>query len=186
MVIAFTGAGISKESGISTFMERPDVRDKLFRSYANKYPLSYNDTIRELKESMKDALPNDAHKALFEYKIPIITMNIDGLHEKAGSEVLALHGTLPSDEELSYAYKLYNKPVLYEDEAPNYIKAYDIVNKLTSKDILLVIGCSYHTSIACSLRDIAKSKGAKIIEINSNAATRVREVLEELSEKGII
>lgn len=31
-IIAFTGAGISKQSNIPTFMERPDVREKLFRS----------------------------------------------------------------------------------------------------------------------------------------------------------
>ena len=34
-ILAFTGAGISKQSNIPTFMERPDVREKLFRSYAN-------------------------------------------------------------------------------------------------------------------------------------------------------
>ena len=33
-ILAFTGAGISKQSNIPTFMERPDVREKLFRSYA--------------------------------------------------------------------------------------------------------------------------------------------------------
>ena len=36
-IIAFTGAGISKQSNIPTFMERPDVREKLFRSYAEKH-----------------------------------------------------------------------------------------------------------------------------------------------------
>ena len=36
-IIAFTGAGISKQSNIPTFMERPDVREKLFRSYAQRH-----------------------------------------------------------------------------------------------------------------------------------------------------
>ena len=39
-IIAFTGAGISKQSNIPTFMERPDVREKLF--YKREYWLSYS------------------------------------------------------------------------------------------------------------------------------------------------
>ena len=49
---------------------------------------------------MNGAKPNDAHKALAEYKIPIITMNIDGLHKLAGSDALELHGGLPEDDEM--------------------------------------------------------------------------------------
>ena len=183
LVISFTGAGISKQSGISTFAEKPEVREKLFRDYANSHPQEYNEVIKELKASMANAKPNDAHYALKEYNVPVITMNIDGLHEKAGSEVLALHGTLPEDCELDKAYLLYNKPVLYGDPAPNYEKAYRIISKLYPGDILLVIGCSYHTAIACSLRDLARSRGAKVIEINDDAMHNVRKVLEEIYHK---
>ena len=78
-IIAFTGAGISKQSNIPTFMERPDVREKLFRSYAQRHHEEYNEVIRQLKANMNGAKPNDAHYALAEYHIPIITMNIDYL-----------------------------------------------------------------------------------------------------------
>lgn len=179
-IIAFTGAGISKQSNIPTFMERPDVREKLFRSYAKKHPKEYNEVIKQMKANMNGALPNDAHHALFDYDIPIITMNIDGLHQKAGSNALELHGGLPEDDEMEYAYSLYNKPVLYGDPAPNYQKAYDLVFSLAKGDIFLVVGCSYHTAIACDLRDVAKRKGATIIEIQEDAARNVRLVLEEL------
>ena len=94
-IIALTGAGISKQSHIPTFMERPDVREKLFRSYAKRHPEEYNEVIQQLKANMNGAKPNDAHLALAEYKIPIITMNIDGLHRLAGSDALELHGGLP-------------------------------------------------------------------------------------------
>lgn len=54
------------------------------------------------------ATPNDAHIALAEHDIPIITMNIDGLHQRAGSKhILPIHGTLPDI-------------ILYEDPAPLY------------------------------------------------------------------
>lgn len=176
-VIAFTGAGISKQSNIPTFMEKPDVREKLFRSYANSHHEEYNDVIKQLKANMNGAKPNDAHYALAEYHIPVITMNIDGLHKLAGSDALELHGGLPEDDEMDIAYSLYNKPVLYGDPAPNYQKAYAMVDNLEIGDIFMVIGCSYHTAIACDLRAVAKSKGAKIIEIQEDAAHNVRKIL---------
>lgn len=49
-IIAFTGAGISKQSNIPTFMERPDIREKLFRSYATSHPQKYNEVIKQLKK----------------------------------------------------------------------------------------------------------------------------------------
>lgn len=179
-IIAFTGAGISKQSNIPTFMEKPEVREKLFRSYAKKYPYEYNEVIKQMKDNMKNAYPNDAHIALAQYNISIITMNIDGLHSKAGSNALELHGGLPEDDEMDIAYSLYNKPVLYGDPAPNYSKAYNMINALKPGDIFLVIGCSYHTAIACDLREIAKMQGAKVIEIQEDAAHNVRKVLKGL------
>ena len=159
-ILAFTGAGISKQSNIPTFMERPDVREKLFRTFAEHHHEEYNEVIRELKANMNGAEPNDAHFALAEYKVPVITMNIDGLHKKAGSDALELHGGLPEDDEMDKAWALHNKPVLYGDPAPNYAKAYERVAELKPGDVFLVIGCSYHTAIACDLRDVAKHAGA--------------------------
>ena len=67
-IVAFTGAGISKQSNIPTFMERPDVREKLFRNYANNHHEEYNEVIKQLKANMNGAEPNDAHIALAEYE----------------------------------------------------------------------------------------------------------------------
>lgn len=182
MIIAFTGAGISKASGIATFMEQPDVRDRLYRSYAQKNPKSYRYTVKKLYNTVIDAEPNDAHYALNEYDVSIITMNIDGLHEKAGSLPLTLHGTLPSFEELKIADTLYNKPVLYGDQAPNYQKAYQMVSEMSEEDTLLVIGASHHTAIAQELRNIALYNGVRIIEIQEDAVRETREVLERLQQ----
>lgn len=179
-IIAFTGAGISKQSHIPTFMEKPEIREKLFRSFAQAHHEEYNDVIKQLKANMNGAKPNDAHYALAEYNIPIITMNIDGLHKQAGSDALELHGGLPDDDEMDMAWSLYNKPVLYGDPAPNYQKAYEMVYDLKPNDAFIVIGCSYHTAIACDLREVAKSRGACIIEIQEDAAHNVRKVLCEL------
>lgn len=184
MIIAFTGAGISRESGIATFMEQPDVRDRLYRSYATDYPESYNETIKQLHDVVSHAGPNDAHYALSDYNIPVITMNIDGLHEACGTDTMTLHGTLPSEDELSHANTLWNKPVLYGDPAPNYHKAMQKIDKLGSDDILLVIGASRHTAIAVEIRELAHSNDVEIIEIQENAVIEVRETLLNLQEKG--
>ena len=141
-IIAFTGAGISKQSNIPTFMERPDVREKLFRSYANTHHEEYNEVIKQLKANM--------------------------------------NGGLPEDDQMDIAYSLYNKPVLYGDPAPNYQKAYEMVYTLNPGDVFLVVGCSFHTGISVDLREVAKARGARIIEIQEDAAHNVRKVLEEL------
>lgn len=181
MIIAFTGAGISQASGIQTFMERPDIRDHLHREFALEHPKEYRKTLQNLVDVVKRAEPNDAHIALAEYKIPILTMNVDGLHQSAGSEsVIELHGGLPHDDEMDYADQLYNKPVLYGDPAPNYYKAIQKVSSLTDEDVLIVVGASYFTQIAVELREIAHGQGAEIIEIQEDAVNEVRYVLEQL------
>lgn len=180
-VVAFTGAGISKESGIDTFQDRPGIREKLTRSFANRHPEEYKKIMREFCDSVKGKQPNNAHKALANYGVQIITMNVDTLHEQAGStDILKLHGRLPNEDELKHCNRLFNTPVLYEDAAPEYEKAYGIVTNLQKGDYFLVIGASRYTSIACDLRYMADDAGAKIVEIQNNASTEVERVLNEI------
>lgn len=179
MILIFSGAGISKASGIDTFLEQPDLRDKLHRHYASHHPNEYIAAIKFLIETSNKAKPNDAHIAIAEYGIPVITMNIDGLHERAGSDVVALHGTLPAMKDLNIADKLRNQPVLYGDAAPNYEIAFNMISKLGHKDLLIVVGASSYTQIADHLRQLAASQGVKIIEIQSHAETEVRKIIEK-------
>ena len=46
------------------------------------------------------------YKRQAQYHIPVITMNIDGLHKLAGSDALEMHGGLPDDDEMSIALSL--------------------------------------------------------------------------------
>lgn len=95
--VALTGAGISAPSGIPTFQGtwkgRP-IRDFLTRPYFKRYRESFFELFVEM-QSWCDKSPNYAHLALASLNIPVITQNIDGLHEKAGTkELYTLHGTL--------------------------------------------------------------------------------------------
>jgi NAD-dependent deacetylase len=106
-VVIFTGAGISAESGISTFRSKNGIWNQYDMNKVCKKgclakhreeTLSFYDTLRQ---NLKDKLPNKAHKKLCELKnkfpkdIAIITQNVDDLFEKAGcKDVLYLHGFL--------------------------------------------------------------------------------------------
>lgn len=94
-IVALTGAGISAESGLSTFRdanglwENHDVMEVASPEGWRKNPelvlAFYNARRRQLKE----AKPNAAHVFLKEletrHEVVIITQNVDDLHERAGS-----------------------------------------------------------------------------------------------------
>ena len=169
MIIAFTGAGISKASGIPTFDEQGDLRTKLDRDFARHHPKEFNKIMQQLKDTCTAAEPNDAHKALAEYGVPVITMNIDGLHTRAGSEhVVEVHGSVKE-----------NNVVLYGDAAPKYTEAIDIVDRMCQDDILLIIGTSFYTSISSQIKYTAEANWSQIIIINNDAEHQVRQFLEE-------
>ena len=104
-LIAFTGAGISVESGIPTFRGENGIWNKydpqiLDIDYFKNYPKECWQKIKEIfYDYMRDVKPNDAHKflAFLENEGILkatITQNIDGLHQAAGSKkVIEFHGT---------------------------------------------------------------------------------------------
>ena len=104
-IVAFTGAGFSAESGISTFRGAGGLWSKYdpaiyadinrFREDPSYYWSFFRD---ERYPVIKGAKPNDGHYALVELETRgklycLITQNIDGLHQLAGSSnVIELHG----------------------------------------------------------------------------------------------
>lgn len=183
-IIFFTGAGISVESGIPTFQEQPGIREKLSRDFANEFPEQYREAIRGMVDSVEKAEPNAAHKAIAEFNVPIITMNVDKLHTKAGSRnVIEVHGVLPTREQLEDEYfpAEYKGIILYGDMAPMYEYAYRLVKNLEyNNSYFVIIGTSFYTGISAELRRIAERRRAKIIVINNNASTKVPELCEKL------
>ncbi|MBN2029365.1 NAD-dependent deacylase [bacterium] len=103
-VVAFTGAGVSAESGIPPFRGPNGLWTKydahtLDINYFNRHPDEAWKTIKEIfYENFRKAKPNDAHIALAEmesrgYLQSLITQNIDNLHQKAGSLIVVeYHG----------------------------------------------------------------------------------------------
>lgn len=103
-VVVLTGAGISVESGIPDFRsvgglwERFDPFDYASRGAFERDPVRCWELFRELAEVVGSAAPNPAHFALAQWearldRMTVITQNIDGLHQAAGSRaVLEFHG----------------------------------------------------------------------------------------------
>lgn len=185
-VVFFTGAGISVDSGIPTFQEQEGIRDKLTRDFCLEHYDKYIENIKSMKRTMDKAQPNAAHYAIAEMNCPVITMNIDGLHEKAGTKnVLAIHGRMPTWEEIENEDLRYKTgiPVLYGDSAPLYNKAYNIMLDLDlHQSYVVIVGTSFYTGISEELYQIAEKYATRVWIINSNASIRVPEVCEEIKE----
>lgn len=107
-----TGAGISAESGISTFRdadglwEQHDVMEVASADGFRRNPELVHEFYNARRRALLDALPNAAHKAIVElekdYDVYVITQNVDDLHERAGSsKILHLHGELMKIRSLS-------------------------------------------------------------------------------------
>ena len=107
-IVFFGGAGVSTESNIPDFRSVDGLYHQKYdyppeRILSHSFFLSHSEEFyRFYRDKMiyTDAEPNDAHKILAKWEKEgkvkaVITQNIDGLHQKAGSQkVLELHGTV--------------------------------------------------------------------------------------------
>jgi NAD-dependent deacetylase len=194
---AFTGAGISKASGIPTFEEMGNMREKLSRDYFYAHPQEFFDILKEFKRKSDQAQPNPAHKALAKYQVPVVTMNIDGLHRRAGSyDAIEVHGNLEyvfcEKCKDKYDYNVLDQSircpkcqsllepnvVLYGDMIFSYSKAIDCI---ASAQLLLVVGTSFFTSTT-HMVELARNQGIQIKVINADAENEVPKFLKEIFE----
>jgi NAD-dependent deacetylase len=105
-ILVFSGAGVSKESGIETFR---DSKDSLWNNYKiedvattdawRKNRSLVLDFYNQRRAQLKDVHPNLAHRLIADlendYDVTLVTQNVDNLHERAGStNVIHLHGEL--------------------------------------------------------------------------------------------
>lgn len=120
-LVVLTGAGMSAESGISTFRdsdglwERYPVEQVATPEGYAANPKLVIDFYNERRKQLLEVKPNRGHELLAEleqnFNVTIITQNVDNLHERAGStHVVHLHGELT---------KVTSS---YQPNNPNYIK----------------------------------------------------------------
>lgn len=192
-LVVFSGAGMSAESGISTFRDS----DGLWEKYAieevatpdawRKNPDLVSAFYNQRRRNILDAQPNEAHLALAQlendFVVEILTQNIDDLHERAGStKVVHLHGNIryakssgPNQEKKLYPIKgweLTEKDTCDEGYRlrPHVVwfgepvPAYELAaDKLRQADILLVVGTSLQVYPAAGLIHFASAECKKFI-----------------------
>lgn len=104
-IVVLTGAGMSAESGISTFRdsgglwENYPVQQVASHEGWEQDPVLVNNFYNMRRRELLDKKPNEGHRLVAElqdkYDVTVVTQNVDNLHEAAGSEnVIHLHGEL--------------------------------------------------------------------------------------------
>ena len=113
--VVLTGVGISTESGIPDFRSAGGIWESFDRFEIGHIDALRRDPVRVWEfyalrlEALAQAEPNDGHRALAELEQrswirAIVTQNVDGLHQRAGSrEVIEVHGSLREAECLACA-----------------------------------------------------------------------------------
>jgi len=197
-LVAFTGAGISVESGIPPFRGEGGIWSQYDPSILDIDFFCSNPTeswkgISEIFYSFfSEARPNAAHYLLARLEREgllkaVITQNIDNMHTEAGnSVVIEYHGNSKwlKCNQCGERYQLADislkplPPRCFEDQEvlkPDFVffgegipedAASRSVEEISAADLLLIIGTTGEVMPAGMLPSIARSKGAKIIEIN--------------------
>lgn len=180
-IVVLSGAGMSAESGISTFRdsgglwEQHSIEDVATPEGFRRNPQLVLDFYNARRKAAFEAKPNQGHIGLAEmekeYKVSIITQNVDSLHERAGStDVIHLHGELDkvrstADPSLIYTLNPDNAEIKVGDRCekgsqlrphivwfgeavPMIEKAIEVVQ---TADVLVVIGTSLNVYPAAGL-----------------------------------
>ena len=198
-LVISTGAGMSAESGISTFRdsgglwEQYPVMDVASADGFARNPALIHKFYNARRHDLLKALPNEGHKGLVEleqrYDTYIITQNVDDLHERAGStKVLHLHGELMKVRALDDDTKVYSlSPEAIETTPDTVIGGHHVrphivffqeavpnfepATELVSQaDIFVIIGTSLSVYPAASLLHYVR-KGTPVYYIDPNPAT---------------
>lgn len=195
-IVFFTGAGISAESGISTFRGAGGIWNKLKpEELASmdgfmKNPEMVWEWYKYRKQVIEESKPNAGHIAIAKFReiipeVTVVTQNIDNLHKRAGSEnIFELHGNMEKNYCLK-CKKRYDGDIDLSAKVPRctcggMIRP-DIVwfgeylpedqfagseKAIKNCDVFVVAGTSAVVYPAAGLIYTARDAGAYIIEVN--------------------
>ena len=217
-ITVLTGAGISAESGVPTFRSTEGLWKKFkpeelatFDAFI-KNPALVTEWYNARRQIVRDVEPNDGHRALVELEqgvdaFTLITQNIDGLHQRAGSRhVVELHGnihrnfcvrcrtvygqeTLPSEvmPPQCACGGLIRPDVVWFGELLSAAALAAAQHTASSCDVFLSVGTSAVVYPAAALPTLAQRHGAFVVEINIEA-TELSPLIDEciIGEAGTV
>lgn len=190
-LVILSGAGMSAESGITTFRETGGLWEQYkIEEVATPEAFESNPELvlefyNQRRGQLNEVEPNLGHKIIAEleqyFDVTVITQNVDNLHERAGSShILHLHGELTKVRSCNYSDLIY-------DIGTKAIKMGDVCDKgaqlrphivwfgeavpaidqavpiVNSADILIVIGTSLNVYPAAGLIMYAKNEADKYL-----------------------
>lgn len=184
-IVVLSGAGISAESGISTFRdsgglwEQYDIMEVASIDAWHKNPSLVLDFYNVRRRQLHEVQPHLGHEALValeeQYEVTIVTQNIDDLHERAGSTgIIHLHGELfkarsTKNEKLIYEWR---QDILIGDSCelgsqlrPHIVWFGEMVPmiepaamEVAMADVVIVVGTSLQVYPAAGLLGLARSE----------------------------
>lgn len=215
-IVVLSGAGISAESGISTFRdanglwEGHDIMEVASPQGWAANPSIVNAFYNARRRDVQHAKPNAAHYYFAElqsrHNVKIITQNVDDLHERAGSsDVLHLHGELLKvrstgnknlvydwrkdltlDDTCEKGFRLRPHIVWFGEDVPLIAKAAELVSNC---DLCIVIGTSLQVYPAAGLMHYAPAD-AQLIYIDpkptSIQSNRMIHVINKKATDGVL
>jgi len=211
-VVALTGAGCSVESGIPPFRGKGGVWETIdpmefahIDNFIRNPERVWNVLIKEMKEVLDRAEPNDGHKGLAALEKmgilqTVITQNVDGLHQMAGNtDVIEFHGNFAWQRCMECDHRVETRKIdiakipprcrcggIYRPDCvffgemipPGYLERSRAVS--SACDIMLVVGTSAVVQPAAYMPVIAKQNGARIIEINPESTPLTANITDDL------
>ncbi len=208
-IVAFTGAGISVPSGIPDFRSSTGLYSTKFGLYSPEEMISHDFFFENTKEFYDfytskmlypEARPCDMHYLLASLERAgklscVITQNIDGLHQKAGSKnVLELHGSVERNyclncgksfgvDYIGYSHIcdkcggiIKTDVVLYGEMLDSKVMS-KAINAIRDADMLLVIGTSLAVYPAAGMVDYFEGEHTALINKSPTAYDDIAEVV---------
>ncbi|WP_319825670.1 NAD-dependent deacylase [Thalassovita sp.] len=207
-IVILTGAGISAESGLGTFRDEGGlwsqhrIEDVATPEGFARNPRLVHDFYNARRMQAAKARPNAAHQALarlerdFAGEVLVVTQNVDGLHEAAGSRnVLHMHGTLAgalcgacghrwmAPEAMAPGHPCPDcgapaaRPdVVWFGEMPYHME--EIWDHLRAADVFAAIGTSGQVYPAAAFVQDAARAGAHTVELNLEPSSVVSDFAE--------
>ena len=215
-LVVLTGAGVSAESGISTFRdsnglwEQYSVEDVASIEGWRKNPSLVLEFYNQRRLQLASVKPNAAHYALAElekdWDVTVITQNVDNLHEQAGStRVVHLHGELmklrsEKNPELIYDIKGWEQTLdeRAEDGAllrPHIVffgedvPMFEFASSIVEQaDILIVVGTSLAVYPAASLVYYVRDRQVPIYLVDPGMpdTSMIKNPLTHIKERGAV
>jgi NAD-dependent deacetylase len=214
-LVVFSGAGLSAESGLSTFRDQNGLWENhriedvasIEAWHKNRETLLHFYNLR--RKQLLEVKPNQAHLDIYklemDFDVVVITQNVDDLHERAGSsKIIHLHGELLSacsskNKNLSFRWE---KDILITDKAPDgHALRPDIVwfgedvpnmefafKTVEDADFFIVIGTSLQVYPAANLiYEVPSSCQCFVIDphLNLNQIPKHFELIQKNATEGI-